>query len=194
MDDPKIDELCQRIYKNHRQAVQLILERAASFKSEIIARLEGILSADERWTIVHRSPSSLYFMPTAWRGLLPPIGRWFKDERFWIAFEFRMEEHRCQFYVYGCPTTDSRLREAVLIRLTQNPDEFGFKFATKIMYPQWTQIYRKRLGQWKREDPHPDALAENAKRALDQLASKIAGVPEALRPIFAEQATLAGSP
>lgn len=194
MDDPKIDELCRRIYKNHRQAVQLILERAASFKSEIIAHLEQVVSADERWTIVHRSPSSLYFMPREWRELLPRIRRGFKDERFWIAFEFRMEQHQCQFYVYGCPTTDAGLRETVLERLTCNHDEFGFKLASRPMAPEWAQIYRKRLGKWKNEDPDPDAIAENAKRALDQVIGNIAGVPEALRPILQGYATSAGKP
>ena len=194
MDDPKIDELCQRIYKNHRQAVQLILERAASFKSEIIAYLERVVSADERWTIVHRTPSSLYFMPTEWREFLPPIGRGFKNKRFWIAFEFCMEQYQCQFYVKGCPTTDAHLRAAVLNRLTSDPDEFGFKLADRTLAPQWARIYRKRLGKWKNEDPDPDAIAENAKGALDQVASKIAGVAEQLRPILAEQATPAGSP
>ena len=30
MNDDRIDELCNEIYKNHRQAIKLILDRVAS--------------------------------------------------------------------------------------------------------------------------------------------------------------------
>ena len=72
MNDPKIDELCQRIYKNHRQALDLIIERGRP-TSGVLAEAENILEEDSRWEVVARPSNGLDFMLKEWLAWLPPL-------------------------------------------------------------------------------------------------------------------------
>ncbi len=88
MDDPKIEELCNRIYRNHRQALDLIFERRSDPRTTLCeAFIERITSLGEY--NIHRFPKGVWceFVPTEWLSILPAIGTK-RDPRMWIKPQF----------------------------------------------------------------------------------------------------------
>jgi len=52
MDDPRIDELCNRIYSNHRQALQLIYDRIGPVEGGLLEDIEQLLrKGDVPWHV-----------------------------------------------------------------------------------------------------------------------------------------------
>ena len=56
MNDKKIDELCQQIYKNHHRAIDLIWERVGTPAPGILAEAKHVLEGSQRWHVF--SPKS----------------------------------------------------------------------------------------------------------------------------------------
>ena len=196
MDDPKIDELCKRIYRNHRQVIDLIVERARTNFTRIVQAITDEVQQRQDFQLVSSAPKGVFFVPKILLASLPAIRVAATiDPRAWIMWEFRCEEQGCKLYVYGCPTSDIDLRRRVLRRLTENPKEFGFRLFSRRIYDQWTQICRRTVLKWDNpEDVEPGHIHKAVTTELEKITEQVAGVAEALRPIFAEQATSAGSP
>ncbi len=58
MDDPKIDELCQTIYKNHRQAIDLIVDRISTVPA--YDRIKQTVDDSPAWTVLHTTKKNIY--------------------------------------------------------------------------------------------------------------------------------------
>ncbi len=68
MNDPKIDDLCQRIYKNHRRALELVFELGRP-ASGVLAEAERTLREDPRWSVFYRRGTTLIsFRRIGWNG------------------------------------------------------------------------------------------------------------------------------
>jgi hypothetical protein len=77
----------------------------------------------------------------------------------------------------------------VIQRLTSDPKEFGFRLLLKTTSDKWTQLGRESIGTWSKEDgPNDEAVLAAVKKKLEELVPRLAGVPDALRPIFNEPA------
>ncbi len=196
MDDPKIDELCQGIYRNHRQAIDLIVERARTNFRRIVQAITDKLHESQDFQLVSSAPKGVFFVPKILLESLPAIRVAANiDPRAWIMWEFRCEERGCKLYVYGCPTSDPELRSQVLLRLTQNPKEFGFRLWRKVIKDQWTQICRRNVVSWDNaDDVELEGISEVVARELAEITDQLAGVPEALRPILQGHTTPPGKP
>ena len=132
MDDPKIDVRCQRIYKNHRRAIDLIIESSRIKFTRIVEAIADKLRERQDCQLISSAPKGVFFVPKMLLELLPAIPVAANvDPRAWIMWEFRCEEQGCKLYVYGCPTSDIDLRRRVLRRLTENPKEFGFRLFSR---------------------------------------------------------------
>ncbi len=187
MDDPEIDELCRRIYANHRQAIDLIVERAGVGQSGLVLDIEEeIRKQSERWQVVLRRPRDVAFIPKSWRERLPLIGtRPSIDKWCWIVprFEVRANKGRCDLSVRVWPTSDANLRTRVISRLTRSQAEFGLRLAKKIG-EQWTTIRRDHVHTWNEDDePDREALLAKVRDKLQQLHSQLAKVPEAIQEV-----------
>lgn len=196
MDDPKIDELCQRIYRNHRQAMQLIYERVGAPSAGLVADIAAIIDRDERYHFEHRTSKYVTFVPKSWIGMLPPIGaRPNFDNRLWVILRFECLKKGCGFAAVVRPTLDDATRQAVIHRLTERKSEFGFHLFLKKATGRWTRLGREWIAKWTEdEEPDGEQLMIDVKKKLDELERRLAGVPEALRPMFEQQATPPGKP
>jgi hypothetical protein len=186
MDDPKIAELCQRIYKNHRQALQLIHEHTGTGTSRILSIAEDLLREDSRWRVVGRTTQRLRFVPKEWFELLPPIVKEsIGDKRLWINVVFRTKANSLISYLSVRPTTDIEVRTQVIERLTT---ECGFK--TFFKNKEHIGINRSNLGsetivKWKDdEEPEDEVITSEVNKKLEELAQRLAAVPDALRSLF----------
>ena len=195
MDDPKIDELCKRVYKNHRQALQLIYERFGSPMAGLVADIAETIGKDEWWHLVNRTSKTVVFIPKAWLDVFPPIGaRPTFDNRVWVVLRLDCGRKGCHFGVSVWPTTNPKLRRAVIEQLISNPDKFGCSVHGKLT-DRWTRLHRTVVARWNEGDePETNSILDAVQKKLDDVKDRLAGVPEALRPIFAEQTTPAGSP
>ncbi len=195
MDDPKIDELCQRIYRNHKQAMQLIYERVGPPMAGLVADLAETIGKDERWHLVNRTSKTVVFIPKAWLDVFPPIGaRPTFDNRAWVVLRLDCGNRGCHFGVSVWPTTNRELRHAVIKELISDPDKFGCRVHGKLT-DQWTRLHKSVVARWNEGDePDIERVIAKVQKRLDEAEQRLAGVPEALRPIFAEQATPAGRP
>lgn len=189
MDDPKLDELCQRIYRNHRQALELIYERAGSPAAGVLGEIEEAVSKHSGdWHVFNKTSQRVEFIPRAWLDLLPPIGaRKTFDPRLWIMLRFAVQKKRCTFWRIVCPTSDAQLREQTIVRLAAKPDEFGFRLPSKTPGSKWTRLGVDKIASWGEDDaPDAEEIVIAVQKKLDQLEKCLAGVPEALRPILAK--------
>src|SRR5690606_34973241 len=120
MDDPKLDELCQRIYRNHRQALELIYERAGSPAAGVLGEIEDTISNHPGdWHVFNKTTQRVEFVPRAWLDAFPRVGaRKTFDPRLWIALRFIVRKKGCAFVRIVCPTTDAQLRAETIARLT----------------------------------------------------------------------------
>jgi hypothetical protein len=91
MNDEKIDELCRKIYKNHRQALDLIWDRVGTPTSGVLVEVEKVLEDDRRWHVFSRKSNSLDVAPADWLQWLPPYGLK-EDPRWWIMLRLRSKE------------------------------------------------------------------------------------------------------
>ncbi|MCH8345050.1 MAG: PD-(D/E)XK nuclease family protein [Planctomycetes bacterium] len=195
MDDPKIDELCQRIYGNHRQAIELIVERIKSPIAELVTEMAELIRKDERWRLINYTSKNVIFMPAQWLDLLPPIAARSKfGEHAWVVLRFDFSNKGCHFGVSVWPTTNRELRRAVIKELISDPDKFGCRVHGKLT-DQWTRLHKSVVARWNEGDePDFEKVIAKVQKRLDEAERRLAGVPEALQPIFEQQATPAGSP
>lgn len=163
MNDPEIDELCRRIYKNHKAAIDLIVERAGVGTSAVIARLTAsIASSPEKWVITKSGQHEVRFMPRSWLKVLPPIRRSFaKDEavrRCWVACYLWNKDGQLQFSVWVLKTADPILQERVLQRLIRTPEEFGFAYPKRKtrFTKEWTPLLEEMIAEWDAEGDHDE--------------------------------------
>jgi hypothetical protein len=190
MEDEQLDELCRRIYQNHRQAIDLIIERVGPGVSQVIARIEQVVSSDDRWVVVQKSGLGVRFMPREWMDLLPPIGREHTiGQAKWLTFVFRVGKNACSSFLSVRPTLDNELRQRVIDRLTHDPSEFGLKSMFKDksrMGANYTNLGRQQVLSWKNEDePDLEKLERAVRRRLDEIYERITTIPTALRALFA---------
>jgi hypothetical protein len=67
MDDPRIAELCQRIHKNHRQALDLIYEHAGSPTAGLVGRIgRVVVQHPGRWHVANTTKATVFFLPQEW--------------------------------------------------------------------------------------------------------------------------------
>jgi len=193
MDDPQIDELCQRIYKNHRRALELIYDRVGSPAAGVLAEAEAALREDSRWNVFYRGANLIDFVPADWLSWLPPIGSDRKDiPRSWFVFRLEVYNAKLDFYVEIRKMTDLAVRRKVVDTLIKEGPRFGFKRSAGTITDNYTRVSgRERILQWsdEGEEPSEELVRSAVKKKLDEVIPKITGVPSILRPLLAGLAT-----
>lgn len=188
MNDPKIDELCERIYKNHRRALKLIFERASSQKSGVLAEAEAVLREDPRWHVFWRVANVIDFVPKAWLEWLPPVGLDDSnyDPRSWFILRFELDVGRLNFYVEVRRMADLTKRREIIERLIAEGSKFGFNRGSREITDQYTRVSsRERVFRWDEEnEPEPDLIRGAVKKKLDEAFPKLEGVPLVLKPLL----------
>lgn len=188
MDDPKIDELCQRIYTNHRQALDLIIERVGSQEAAIVAELLRVLESDsKKWHVFNRTSRRIEFVPRSWTDWIPRVSaRSRSHPQMWIWWWVSCRAKRLSLRFEIGPASDSELRRRVIERLTRSASEFGLRVTGKHT-EKYTRLRRTTFARWSSDDdPDVERLTRNFQKQLDVFLQELSGVPDALRPIIEE--------
>jgi hypothetical protein len=186
MDNPKIDELCQRLYRNHRQALNLIFERVGTPTARLVADLEDLVrSQPDRWEVCNRTDKEVSFVPKTWLDIFPAIGTRGPDARTWIRAGFWCGRSRATIWCYGYPTSNIPLRKTILERLTKDPNEFGLKIKKKRIGVRFTSLSSETFISWpEEEEPQRDAILAAAAKALDAMWNRLTTTAEPLKTMF----------
>ncbi len=192
MDDEVIDDLCRKIYKNHRQAIDLIVDRAGSAASEMIEAARDVLEEmPDRWHIYHVAPHAIHFVPRTWVDVVPALGvRPNFDKRAWLYLTFWVDPRRncCGTRNVVRRTTDEAVRLEIVKVLTANNAGLGFKRSKSTLGRDWNSLGKDRLLGWKEGDePDLEAVKTALRKRLDkrweQLSNSHATLQTALKSI-----------
>jgi len=188
MNNPQIDELCQRIYKNHRQALELIFERVGNPTSGILADAEDVLRKDPRWHVFYRTRNVVDFIPQAWLGWLGAWGLDRKDDpRSWFVLRFELYEGegKLDFYAEVRRISDVARRREIVGKLIEEGPNFGFRHSGREFKDNYTRISgRERIIQWTNDEPEPEAIRTAVKKKLDELFPRLESVPRVVKPLL----------
>lgn len=188
MDDPKIVELCKRIYKNHRQAIDLIVQHAGSEQPGYQETLE-LLESDPKWRVVHTTNRAIIFVPQSSIGKL--VARRSDASHavspHWLTWSVRWGPKRCSHLTQIGPSDRPELRRAVVDWIIAHGDDFGLRISRKNPTEVWTRVYSNTLQTYREEDSvEPEAIVRAAQGGLrhwndidamyDRLATEVPGL------------------
>jgi len=190
MNDPTIDELCKRIHKNHRQALQLIWDRVGTPASGTAAEVEAYLRENPLWNVFYRSGSSVDFVPTDWTIWLPPLGLDSKEHpQSWFVMRFEAFEGHLDFFVEVRRMEDLSRRRAIVDLLLADGTKFGFKRKQKgevKVKDSYTRVSsREKVLTWPVDEPPETAIVRAAiAKKLNELHPKLHGLTDVLQAIL----------
>lgn len=194
MDDQKITELCERIYRNHRHALQIIFERVGSPAAGLLAAVEEeIRKHAAGWEIVRRTGQDVYFMPANWASILPAIGsRATFDPRHWLVLRIGIRGGKASFGAVVWPCKDTDMRRKVIERLTADPKEFKFRIYNSKSgktSDSWSAISNETIATWdENREPDEQAVLKAVSSKLDEISQRLSSLPDAVLGITGDGA------
>lgn len=141
MKESKVQELCQRIYKKHQRAIDLIIEHKPDRMEEISQMLQEVIKAHDQ--LIPDISSKTYIRFTA-RNLdfIPKLGSgWTRTKRI-LLFEFQNYDSGISLSLYIGPG-DTNIRQQIFNIASANKSLFN---ATKEkLNNKWTSIYNLKV-------------------------------------------------
>ena len=94
MEDERIQELCNRIYRNHRQALDVIFEKVQIGGGAVLGKAGDFLrSQADRWHVFNTTSKRIDFVRTDWVDLLPPVGVKTSAPSLWLVAQIIVRKH-----------------------------------------------------------------------------------------------------
>lgn len=187
MDNAQVDELCHRIYKNHRRALELIYERAGNPASGVLTEAEAVFQEDGRWHVFYRASNLIDFVPKTWLEWMPHIGLDSKDDPCsWLVLRFELYAQSLDHYVEVRRMADLAKRREIIDKLIEEGPKFGFKHSGRGIKDSYTRVSgRERIIKWDEGDePEAEAIQVAVKKKLDTMFPKLEGVPLTLKSLL----------
>lgn len=150
MDDPKIIELCNEIYKNHRQAIDLIVENSYSGAAGYEA-VTDLINSNGLYTIIHSTPRAIFFVPKVLVDAgLPPRrkNRPHVRAKYWLDITIYWGKRTLYAEVVTGPADDSNLRRKLIEKLIQNKEQTGLSTGKRSITEQSTRLRSKTIEKY----------------------------------------------
>ena len=170
MEDDKIKQLCKKIYKEHKQALDLIYEYVEETEFEEAAKefISG-LKAIEIWI----DGRSAWFIPKKIESLINKVGEESWCDGYPLAFWYTVQEEKLGIILEVGPFKDGSLRRKFLTHLKEN----GFTIHDRSFKPgaKYTRIFTKypKFEDWDNKESiiqtMDDLLNKSAKKAVNNL-------------------------
>jgi hypothetical protein len=182
MDDPQIQELCRRIYAQHRRAIDLINEHAGTSAEPIFSHFEEGLKRFPELVHLRGNAREWLVAPKAWLDILPPIGV-LEEPRGWLVIRLGVRNNRCHIGVRATSVRDAETRNRIIAALVRPDAGLGLKTSFK----NWANQNRLYLtidtvAKWGEEDePNPSEVGERALGMLADLLRRLEPLPRVLK-------------
>jgi len=176
MDDPKIDEMCERIYRNHRHAVEMLVERMGDPRSRIIREIREKLEADaQKWYVEGDHNISCRFLPKKWFSILPAINsRPQLHPNAWVFATIRLLPRKIIFDVIVGPTSDEKIRGRLVEAIhTDTGKKHGFRPYSNVRGKNWAKVYRHNLLSDKNGIDYSEDIVESILEHLPEIESRL---------------------
>ena len=149
MEDSEIQEICQRIYKNHKRALELIYDNKPDLQLEIFEMLKGEISNNTDLILDETNKSSIRFTSKN-LDFIPKKGvGWTINIDRILLFEIQNRTDEVRMYLVIGPG-DSDLRQNIYDISRSNTSLFTA--AKRKLGDKWSTIYVKRLFKYKKDE------------------------------------------
>lgn len=150
MDDPDIVALCKEIYKNHRQAIDLIVENSYSGAAGF-DEVYQLIKENPLYEIIHSTSRSIVFVPKALiNAKLPPRRKDRSHPRANYWFDVTVYWGKRSLYVEVVVGTadDSTVRRSVIESLVNSDKDTGLATGKRSVTDQWTRLRSKTIQRY----------------------------------------------
>ncbi len=173
LNNPEIDQLCADIYRKHKNAIDLIMERRGDPRMLILERVKTYIDSREDLLPVLMTMSQMEFIPKEWESLIPIPPKQF--ERLPFAVLIKSRERYASLLVSIMPG-DQKVRQW-LFDCTQegiDGDSDGPRFLKKkTLFDKYCRIYKKEILKARDyEELLPDEMAEKVVEAIDEFVRR----------------------
>jgi hypothetical protein len=198
MKDLELDRLCRAIYCGHRRAIELILERGQTVGTTWINAVRAAIAEQQAdWAYLGHDKESVGCMPKSWLDVLPAVGKLDDygegvEPRAWLSVWFCLWRRRSivpLLYLGPVKEDATELRDRVLEAMRAQGKTWGLsnkafdKTKDWIYLTPWRPMIQLETGEADEDEPIRVATRE----ALQRFSESLAGLPEALRPLFRQQ-------
>lgn len=163
MKDSKIQEICRKIYKKHKKAIDLIFEYKPDKQLEIYDCLLDMIEKDNDLILDNCSKAYIRFIPKD-LDFIPKKGEgWTKTKRI-LLFQINNMQTGVKLHLYIGPG-EQNIKEKLHNIAKENPKLFN-KLKQKLG-KVWSEIYRKKiLESSKYDDMEIDEIKETLEKEL----------------------------
>lgn len=188
MSDPTIVELCKRIYKNHRRAIDLIVEHANVGTPAIVEAFCSLVrSGHPELRVLRANETEVLLMPPGWRDAVPPIGA-AEAPTDWLAIRLRVRNNACWLGVRTGEVRDIATRNRVIDALIDPAHGLGLRPTFKTWKGQKrVLLWIAKIATWDDEaEVDVAGIAEKAAARLPDLLHRLKRLPEVVRVLTGE--------
>lgn len=178
MKDERLDQLCQQIYKNHRQALDIIWERAGVSDSPALDIAADIVDSDDRWELIWHSNKYIDFCPKSWLEWLP-----YSEQYYQFSVHLRFWPGKLAFVLFVGPMKNKESRAHIVESMRKISPTHGFKptkaYSVKGKFNRICS--RETLVEWNDESEiDSDSFRDNLEEKVNSLFMRL----EKLAPEF----------
>lgn len=165
VSDSDIAELCRKIYRNHKAAIDLIVEHMPDIRQELADYLEKLVSSEPSLDTIQSSKSRVIFALRDWH-TIPEFQRgmgWAKSDAT-LVFDLSNRVNQLTLYLELGPVPEGHefIREAIFACAYTNRD--AFRGCRTKLSSQWTALYKLPL---LRPKDYQDASIEDLARIIE---------------------------
>lgn len=144
MEESDVQQLCEKIYKRHKKALDLIYKYKPDIYSVVQEILEELIDENEALIKDHCTRASIRFWPKE-LDFFPPVStNWTKSKRPLLFEVLNYEGRVILFLIIGPADDNPELRELIYEQIKEMSP---FKRPFKKMTAKWTTVYRYELAK-----------------------------------------------
>lgn len=135
-----VAKLCQRIYRKHKQAIDLIIEHRPDLQATIREYLESLIDRSEAFVPDESTKTAIRFAPKHWDDLNLRVGEGWTSTGRILLFEFQNRTDSLKLKLYIGPG-NREVREA-LFRMAQS-NRPVFRAVARELRQKWNDIFNR---------------------------------------------------
>ncbi len=163
--DENIEELCRKIYREHKEAIDLIVEHKPDMKKELADYLKELVREEDGLELDDSSKTSIRFAISDWDSYsVQELGEWTDSGRL-LLFIFRNDEDKLKFRFIVGPGPDKIRQQLYEVSFNSNELDTNPKLA-----PKYTYLHKRYLDF---EDGRDELSKSQMQDKVEQFWSKI---------------------
>lgn len=183
MQDNALVELCKKIYRKHREAINLIVEYGEVSRFNELA--SEIVTHDGDGEILYAAPKSLWFIPRSWAQLIPENGSaWTHlSRRVSVACWLVLYHDKISLVFEVSRMDDPALRMSCVKQLRNS----GFKLTKKAFDTNATYSRFYRSSRSLRDSADEEGMRDSLQDLIGKAREVFPKVEAVLRDVFSVQ-------